>query len=306
MSGVLVLDIETVPDTNLWQPAPSKPVPVRVRTKADAKEDAEFLRGVIERITYEEIVHADDIARAYEIAVRSELIGPAMDKLHEAANDQKNTVAPAFAQRPITIGCLWLDDQLTCKKIGVIGSGALHADERKLLGEWADFMAREKPKVVTWNGRSFDMPVLTLRSFRHGVPLPWYFANKNYRYRYSDECHLDLMDVMSDYGATGRTGFKLDAVARAIGLPGKYGVDGSLVAGMYTEGKQTEIDTYCMTDVIQTAFVYLRWVLVKGFIDLSTYQAKACGVLESARRDARLQEFCKLIDEHTLLLHANV
>ena len=53
---------------------------------------------------------------------------------------------------------------------------------------------------------------------------------KGYRYRFSEEGHLDLCDVISDHGAAKMT--SLDGASRTIGLPGKDGVDGSQVEGL--------------------------------------------------------------------------
>ena len=90
----------------------------------------------------------------------------------------------------------------------------------------------------------FDLPVIALRSLCHGVPLGWYYRERNVRYRYSEEGHLDLCDWLADHGAT-RSG-SLDAVARLIGLPGKVGVDGSQVEGLYRAGQLAAIQRYCL------------------------------------------------------------
>ena len=213
-------------------------------------------------------------------------------------------MAPLYAQRPIAIGCLLLGNDLMPIRLGCIGAKKHGNDDRKILSDWADYMARERPVIVSWNGRGFDLPVLMLRSFRWGIPLRWYFAEKNYRYRYSEDNHIDLMDVMSDYGAAGRKGFKLDGLARAIGLPGKYGIDGSLVQRYYEDGRLDEIETYCLTDVIQTSFVFLRWLLVKGKIELSAYQRSAAALYEHCLKESRFHSFVELIDHTALVLES--
>ena len=59
--------------------------------------------------------------------------------------------------------------------------------------------------------------------------------------------------ALADRGAARMT--SLDNAARLIGLPGKMGVDGSQVEGLHRAGRLEEIRHYCLTDVIQTAFV---------------------------------------------------
>ncbi len=69
------------------------------------------------------------------------------------------------------------------------------------MADFADFMTKWKPQVVTWNGRGFDLPVLALRGLRFGLDFGWYYRGEGYRYRFSEEGHLDLCDVLSDHGA---------------------------------------------------------------------------------------------------------
>ena len=47
--------------------------------------------------------------------------------------------------------------------------------------------------------------MLALRSMRHGLSWPWYYRDRDYRYRYSEEGHLDLCDFLSDHGAARMT-----------------------------------------------------------------------------------------------------
>ena len=65
-----------------------------------------------------------------------------------------------------------------------------------MMSDFADFMGKWKPHLVTWNGRGFDLPVLALRALRYGLPFGWYYRGDGYRYRYSEEGHLDLCDVL--------------------------------------------------------------------------------------------------------------
>lgn len=189
---------------------------------------------------------------------------PTQPGFERVSEEDKPPMPPIYACRPIVIGCALLDDNLVCKKIGAIiekEGEAPAASEPRMISEWSDFMKNGK-KIVSWFGRGFDLPVLTSRAFLHGVALPWYF-DENYRYRYSEDKHVDLCDVLSNFGAV-RSGIKLDGFSRLVGLPGKPGIDGSMVGRMYEEGQYKEIVAYCMTDVIGTLFCFLRWKLIKG------------------------------------------
>jgi predicted PolB exonuclease-like 3'-5' exonuclease len=92
------------------------------------------------------------------------------------------------------------------------------------------------------------------------VAAPWLYKGgerfSNYSYRYSTEWHFDLMDVLSDFGASRAV--KLDEVSKLLGFPGKFGIEGSHVKELYEEGRIAEIRDYCETDVLNTYLVYLR------------------------------------------------
>ncbi len=195
------------------------------------------------------------------------------------------------------IGVLWLDEMLGFRRIGVIGEGR---DEPGMLADFASFADQYRPHLVTYNGRAFDMPVIALRCLRHGLSMRFFFQDKDYRYRFTDTGHLDLYDFLSEHGAA-RVG-SLDAIARVVGLPGKVGVDGSQVEGLYNAGQLQSIKDYCLQDVSQTAFLFLRYRLLQGAIDGVQYRRAAAGLLAALETDARVRPVIERIDRARLLL----
>jgi predicted PolB exonuclease-like 3'-5' exonuclease len=211
---------------------------------------------------------------------------------------------PTWAHRIIVIGCLWLDHSYKLKRLGVIGDpaggeGTPDQRERALLEDFSRFVGRARPVLVTYNGRSFDLPVIALRSLCHGVSLGWYYRERNVRYRYSEEGHLDLCDWLADHGAT-RSG-SLDAVARLIGLPGKVGVDGSQVEGLYLAGQLSSIQRYCLADVAQTALLFLRFRLLQGMLRADLYQEATAALVDALATDGRVPDVLAGIDRPHLL-----
>jgi predicted PolB exonuclease-like 3'-5' exonuclease len=215
----------------------------------------------------------------------------------EPASGVERPFPPLYACRPVVLGVMWLDEELAVKRIGTIGEGK---DEAGMMGDFAEFMAKWRPHVVTWNGRCFDLPVLALRALRFGLNFGWYYRGDGYRYRYSEEGHLDLADVISDHGAARMT--SLDGAARLIGLPGKDGVDGSQVEGLFLAGQLESLRHYCLSDVAQTAFVFLRYRLVSGLIDREVYRRAATGMLASLEADGRFARLLDGVDRRRLLL----
>ena len=59
--------------------------------------------------------------------------------------------------------------------------------------------------LVTFNGRRFDFPVLELAALRYGIAAPSHFAEGagSARERYSSERHLDILDYLTNFGASG-------------------------------------------------------------------------------------------------------
>ena len=147
--------------------------------------------------------------------------------------------------------------------------------------------------LVTWNGRGFDLPVLAMRSLGRGIAAPWYYKNRDVRYRYSTEGHLDLMDFFADYG--GSRCMKLGDVARLCGLPGKTDTSGGDVAKLYAEAIafpeqdskiRERVARYCLQDTLQTALVFLRSRHLVGKLTAETHDA----ALETFRRSPEVAD----------------
>ena len=218
----------------------------------------------------------------------------------EVKAGEERAFPPLWAHRPIVLGVLWLDETYRFKRLGVIGEGK---EEPDMLSDFSAFVERERPHLVTYNGRGFDLPVIALRCLRHGVPLGFYYQDRDYRYRYSDEGHFDLCDALTDHGAARAMG--LDAIARLIGLPGKVGVDGSQVEGLFNAGQLEVIKDYCLSDVAQTALLLFRFRLLQGHLTGHAYRTIVTDLLTAFAAEPRLAQFCRHID-HERLLHTAI
>jgi len=161
---------------------------------------------------------------------------------------------PAF-HIPICIALIDVDYE-NCR---VNNATVLHnSDEKFLLQQFwrVTKLRRSKPiqtAFVSFNGRSFDLPCLFLRSLKHRVPIvPW---DRN---RYSFEASHDVCDDLSEFGATGRV--SLDIISKLLGLRGKTETKGDMVEELYQKGELKRILDYCMEDALNT---YLIWLTIK-------------------------------------------
>lgn len=141
---------------------------------------------------------------------------------------------------------------------------------------WNGWRHYRRPAFVTFNGRGYDIPLMEISAYRYGLSLPDWFnvearTYEQSRNRYNTTRHLDLMDLISNFGATRVQG-GLNVLANIIGKPGKTGIDGSQVQDVYDSGGVQKINDYCICDVLDTYFVFLRTRVLIGKFSLEQEQ----------------------------------
>lgn len=141
---------------------------------------------------------------------------------------------------------------------------------------WQGWIHYQRPTFVTFNGRGYDMPVLEMAAFRFGLSVPAWFNvdSKSFeqsRNRYNLDAHLDLQDLLTNYG-TFRLSGGLNLLANMIQKPGKSLIDGSQVQDLYYQGRADLINDYCRCDVLDTYFVFLRAQVMLGRLTLQEEQ----------------------------------
>ncbi len=210
-----------------------------------------------------------------------------LDQAYDAARDQilersgqQSDFFPIPFHIPIAISTLHADDKYRIKSLGCFGADRF--SEAEMVSKfWETF--EHCRTLVTFNGRTFDLPVLESRALKHGMSLPHYFAagesRSTYRgNRYNDTFHIDLCDYLSNFGAYARN--SLNLWAKLTGLPGKYSIAGDDVEYLFRQGRQKEVNQYCMTDVLQTFLLFLRVELLRGKMDKTAYEAAVAATRE--------------------------
>ncbi len=151
--------------------------------------------------------------------------------------------------------------------------GKASSEEKDLIKGFFNYAGKYLPRLISYNGRTFDIPVLKYRAMKYGINAEWFYKTgdkwANYNQRYAKEWHCDLFDVLSDYGASAR--HKMNEICASLDLPGKGDVDGSDVTKLYDRDKIQDIRDYCETDVANTFLLYLRYALHSGITDNDGY-----------------------------------
>jgi predicted PolB exonuclease-like 3'-5' exonuclease len=157
----------------------------------------------------------------------------------------------------------WAVDALGAPHVG-------ERTERQLISAFCDKIAELTPQLVTFNGNSFDLPVLRYRAMIHGVSAPG-LAARLYFNRYTEDA-VDLCDILSSFAP--HTKASLNELSKIMGMPGKpEGIGGTDVERYFLEGRIKEIADYCETDVVNTYRVWLRYELFRGRLSESEHQA---------------------------------
>ncbi len=193
---------------------------------------------------------------------------------HQRRQSHGNEFLPLHQHRVVAISCALREGD----NFKVWTLGGPEESEAQIIQRFYDGIDKYKPNLVSWNGGGFDLPVLHYRALVHGIQACCYwdmgdddrdFKWNNYISRYHMR-HLDLMDLLALYQP--RANAPLDEIAQLCGFPGKLGMDGSKVWDAFKNGQIEAIRDYCETDVANTYLVFLRFQLMRGFLNAEAYQ----------------------------------
>lgn len=126
--------------------------------------------------------------------------------------------------------------------------------EKEMLEKFWE-VAKEYDEFITFNGRGFDAPFLMIRSAVHHLR-----PSKDLMSHRYDKAHIDLLDILSYYGAVRRKG-NLHLWSRAFNIksPKAEGVSGDDVSQLFKEKKFLEIAKYNVGDLRATKELYEAW-----------------------------------------------
>jgi 3'-5' exonuclease len=195
----------------------------------------------------------------------------------ELMEKYENDFIPYTYQVPISVAIAKVNAQFELLDLVVLDSPQFRPH---VITEyfWRGWESYKRPTLVSFNGRGFDVPLLELAAFRYGLQVPGWFPLKvksfdQPRNRYNSQAHIDLCDLLTNFGATRFVG-GLNLAANLLGKPGKMKVQGDMVQDMYEAGRLAEINDYCRCDVLDTYFVFLRSRVLSGELTLDGEQER--------------------------------
>jgi len=211
-------------------------------------------------------------------AAANDLEGKSDDEIREAIGDK---FPKHIYHSIICIGALVAHRENDSWSVDGLGAPSVEKrSEKELIASFVGRIAELQPQLVTFNGSSFDLPVLRYRAMVNGISAPG-LASRAYFNRYSEDA-VDLCDVLASFSPQAKA--TLHEMSRVMGLPGKpSGIHGGEVEKYYLEGKINEIADYCESDVVNTYRVWLRYELFRGRLTHAAFRASEANLVDYVR-----------------------
>ncbi len=209
----------------------------------------------------------DDVARAV---------------LHKCRQLSKNESFPLHLQKIAAISAVWSSDD----RFKLWSLGDEQSEEQDLLQRFYDGIDRYTPRLVTWGGNGFEMPVIHYRTMKYPINAGRYwesgendsqFSQNNYLSRYHQR-HIDLMDVLSAYRRDTVAG--LNELAVLCGFPGNLNLSASRIEEPLPEHDFSALCNRSENKVLNTYLLYLNWERNRAHLTPTEYDVR-CALIRA-------------------------
>ena len=239
---------------------------------------------------------AFDIETVVDLEALSRAVGRSLEPAEvegavQAISGPGATFAPAPFHRVVALAMVYWDPganriDLARLVLGERGGAGAPLEEEDLLSTFWRVAAGQR--LVSYNGKRFDLPVLLYRSLPYPLEAGWYLASARpphaqYRHPHSRR-QLDIFDRL----AGGLSPGKLGDLLGTLGLPGKLDADGSDVQRMWESGKGDEVGDYCLQDAAQTFLLGMRYLAIAGELSPSRLREVTLAARERFGREPSL------------------
>jgi predicted PolB exonuclease-like 3'-5' exonuclease len=218
--------------------------------------------------------------------------------LSQHEKEKGTSFLPLPYHKIVVISAVLADENAKVKKITSIVSKS----EEEILKKFLNFIDEKNPKLISFNGRGYDIPLVFLRAMKYNLSCPAFFEQENYqlnitkwenyRSRYSEKFHLDLYEVFGNFGAV--KSISLDVVSQMVGFPGKSDLSGKDVLEFFYNGKIEEIAHYCESDALNTYLLFLKYRLLKGEINKGEFLRLLKALLENLASQQEKKRYVSL------------
>ena len=242
----------------------------------------------------ETIPDAELIRKSFKYDEELNDLNVSLKALSEYEAKKGTTFLPIPYHKVVAISAVIADDFGRFKKVNSIDG----KDEKEMIENFLKFIDKHNPKLVSFNGRGFDIPMLFIRALKYNLSCPAYFEQdnqmlnktkwENYRSRYSEQFHIDLLEVLGHFGAVRN--LSLDTVCLMAGIPGKFDVSGDMVMELYYKDEIDKIKEYCESDVLNTYLLFLKYEILKGNLVLEDYVSILNEMSEKLPKDKSYSE----------------
>jgi 3'-5' exonuclease len=196
--------------------------------------------------------------------------------LHKRRQLSNNESFPFHLQKIAAISAVWSSDE----RFTVWSLGDEQSSEQDLLQRFYDGIDRYTPRLVTWGGNGFEMPLIHYRSMKYPLNAARYwesgendsqFRQDNYLSRYHQR-HTDLMDVLAAYRKD--TVAELNEIAILCGFPGNLDESESRVEESSLEYDFAALCKHSEIKVLNTYLLYLNWERNRAHLTTTEYDAR--------------------------------
>ncbi|ASM40016.1 3'-5' exonuclease [Campylobacter sp. RM12327] len=209
---------------------------------------------------------------------------------------------PVNFHKVVAISAVLADDFGKFIRVNTISGN----NEKEKINDFINFINKKNPRLVSFNGRGFDLPMLMIRAMKYNIQAPAYFETnnkefnktkwENYRSRYDGVFHLDLLDHISDFRAV--SGISLDMLCKTLNLPGKYDTHGDQVTELFYDDKLDKIYQYCESDTLNTYWLFLKYELLRGNITTQDYANNISIMSEYLQKEKQDMSYTAVFKEY--------
>lgn len=198
--------------------------------------------------------------------------------LHKRRQQTQSEQLPHYLQRIVAISAVLISGE----QFKLWSLGDENSSEQALLQRFYAGIERYTPRILSWGGRAFDLPVIQYRSLLYPLSAcgARVSAEQDNELREQPEHwqqrHTDLQEVLSAHRSQARAG--LNEIAMLCGFPGNRAMDDARRWRAWLAGDIAALRENGEKNALNCYLIYLNWQRNRGQLEPQHYQAH-CGLI---------------------------